>query len=103
MNTAIKPRAIHLHIDNLVLHGFARIDETALTAALHEALSRELRAAPALRDADLPRIRAAVTLPARYGAEQLGGALAQTLAGIAGAGEAPIPARQDIAHGERHG
>lgn len=106
MSTTPKPRAIHMHIDELVLRGFNHIDAAALSAALEEALSRELRSAPALRDADLPRIRAAITLPAHYGAAQLGGVLAQTLAGIAGAGVAPATAkqaRQDTPYGNHHG
>lgn len=96
MSTTPKPRAIHLHIDNLVLRGFTQINEAALTAALQEALSHELRSAPALRDASLPSIRASITLPAHYNAHTLGSALAQSLTGIACSGIAAT-------HGSRHG
>ena len=96
MNTTPKPSAIHLHIDNLVLRGFTGINEAALTAALHEALSHELCAAPALRDASLPNIHASISLPAQYNAHTLGNALAQSLTGIACSGTAET-------HGPRHG
>ncbi|WP_018078751.1 hypothetical protein [Thiobacillus denitrificans] len=96
MNTMPKPGAIHLHIDNLVLRGFTQVNEAALSAALHEALSRELCAAPALRDASLHTARASITLPAHYNAHTLGSALAQSLSGIACSGTAET-------HGPRHG
>lgn len=96
MNTMPKPSAIHLHIDNLVLRGFTQINEAALTAALHEALSHELLSAPALRDASLSTIRASITLPAHYNAYTLGSALAQALTGIACSG-------MTSTHGSRHG
>ena len=96
MNTRPKPRAIHLHIDKLVLRGFTPINEAALTAALQEALSHELRSAPALHDASLSTIRASVTLPAHYNAHTLGRVLAQSLTGIACSGIA-------AAHESRHG
>lgn len=83
MNTMPKPGAIHLHIDNLVLRGFSQINEAALSAALQEALSHELRSAPALRDASLSTVRASISLPAQYNAHTLGSALAQSLTGIA--------------------
>lgn len=79
---SVKAAAIHLHIESLVVRGFAHIDEFGLSAALHEALQRELHAAPSLHDTVLPRAHAAITLPARCGAEQLGGALAHALAGV---------------------
>ena len=91
-----KPGAIHLHIDQLVLHGFTQINEAALTAALHEALSHELRSASALRDANLSNIHASITLPAHYNAHTLGSALAQSLTGIACSGMA-------ASHESRHG
>ena len=96
MNTMPKPGAIHLHIDRLVLRGFTQLNEAALTAALHEALSHELRSAPALRDASLPTVRASVTLPAHYTAQTLGSALAQSLTGIACSDRAET-------HESRHG
>lgn len=80
MNTAPKPAAINLHIDKLVLHGFDRINEAALTTALHEALSRELLAAPALHDTTVHRAQTTITLPARHDAHSLGNSLAQSLA-----------------------
>ena len=96
MNTTPKPRAIHLHIDELMLRGFTQINEAALTSALQEALSHELRSAPDLRDASLSSIRASVTLPSNYNAHTLGSALAQSLTGIACSGTAET-------HGPRHG
>lgn len=96
MNTMPKPGAIHLHIDNLVLHGFTHLNEAALTAALHEALSHELCSAPALRVASLPTVRASISLPAQYNAHTLGNALAQSLTGIACSGRAET-------QGARHG
>ena len=96
MNTMPKPGAIHLHIDNLVLRGFSQINEAALSAALQEALSHELRSAPALRDASLSTIRASVTLPAHYNAHTLSSALAQSLTEIACSDGAPT-------HESRHG
>jgi len=95
MKTTPKPRAIHLHIDELVLRGFTQINEAALTAALQQALSHELRAVPALCDASLPSIRASISLPAQYNAHTLGSALAQSLTGIACSGTAET-------HGPRH-
>jgi len=100
MNTTPKPCAIHLHIENLMLRGFTRIDEAAFTAALQEALntelSDELRSAPALQDANLPSIRASVTLPANYNAHTLGSVLARSLTGIACSG---LTATQEPRHG----
>jgi len=96
MNTTPKPSAINLHIDKVVLHGFTRVDEAALSAALQEALSLELRAALALRDANFSFIRASVTLPTHYNAQTLGSALAQSLAGIACSG-------MSATDGSRHG
>lgn len=96
MNTTPKPGAIHLHIDNLVLRGFTQINEAALSAALHEALSHELRAAPALHDASLSNVRADISLPAQYDAHTLGSTLAQSLTGIACSGMAST-------HEPRHG
>ncbi|MDO8597876.1 MAG: hypothetical protein Q7R45_14795, partial [Sulfuricaulis sp.] len=90
------PRAIHFHIDKLVLRGFTSINEAALTAALQEALSHELRSAPALRNASLSTIRASVTLPSHYNAHTLGRVLAQSLTGIACSGIA-------APHESRHG
>lgn len=103
MNTTAKPHAIHLHIDSVVLRGFGHLDVAALTAALHEALSRELRSTPALRDTAAPHVRAAVALPTHCDAAQLGGVLARTLAAIAGAEAEPRPTRKGVSHGERHG
>lgn len=80
MNTAAKPAAINLHIDKLVLHGFAQINEAALTSALHDALTRELLAAPALHDTTLHRAQTTITLPAHHDAHSLGNTLAQSLA-----------------------
>lgn len=88
MSATPGPGAIHLHIDHLVLRDFARIDEAALIAALHEALGHELRSASALRDASLPNARASVSLPAHYDSHLLGNALARSLAGIARSGTA---------------
>lgn len=88
MNAMPKPREINLHIDKLVLRGFTQINEAALTAALHEALSQGLLSAPALRDANLSNIRTSVTLPAHYNSHILGSALAQSLTGIACSGGA---------------
>ncbi len=96
MSTMPKPGAIHLHIDRLVLHGFTQINEAALSAALHEALSRELHAVPTLRDANLSNARASISLPAQYNAHTLGNALAQSLSGIACSGRAET-------QGPRHG
>lgn len=96
MNTMQKPGAIHLHIDKLVLHGFTQINEAALSAAVHEALSQELLSAPTLSDANLPTVRASVTLPAHYNARALGSALAQSLSGIACSGRTET-------QGPRHG
>lgn len=96
MNTTPKPGAIHLHIDQLVLRGFTQINEAALSAALQEALSHELRSAPTLRDANLSNARASISLPAHYDAQGLGTALAQSLTGIACSGTATT-------QGPRHG
>lgn len=96
MNTMPKPGAIHLHIDKLVLHGFTQINEAALSAALHDALSHELLSAPTLSDANLHTARASVTLPAHYNAHTLGNALAQSLSEIACSGMAET-------HVPRHG
>ena len=79
MSNNPKPGAIHLHIDHLVLSGFTQINEAALTAALHETLSRELLSVQALGDASLSNIRTSVSLPAHYSASTLGSALANSI------------------------
>ena len=79
MNTNLKPAAIHLHIDKLVLSGFSHINEAALTTALHETLSRELLSTQSLGDANLSNIRTSITLPARYDSHTLGSALANSI------------------------
>jgi len=103
MNAAIKPRAIHLHIDSLSLRGFDHLDPAALTAALHEALQRELLVMPVPGGDVQPRLHTALTLPAPCSAEQLGSGLARSLAAIVGGHHAPTPRHADAAHGERHG
>ena len=82
MSIEPKARAMHLHIDRLVLHGFTQIDAAALTATLQDALGRELNPAPTWNHVSLPRAQAFVSLPARCGTEQLGAALGQTLAAV---------------------
>lgn len=83
MNTQTKAGDIHLHIDTLVLRGFTGLDTEALTAALHDALSAELRTLAAVpRDIDLSRAQASVDLPQGAGGAHLSGALAQALSGI---------------------
>lgn len=98
-----KAPVIQLHIEKLVLRGFDHINEAALGAALQDALARELSSAPILRDADLFRASAAVTLPAGYASEQLGGALAQAIAGIVGARDTPAQPQHDRSRGDGHG
>jgi hypothetical protein len=74
------PLDIHLRIDTLALHGFARVDPAALTAALHEKLSRELLAMAAPSDGARACVHDAIDLPARYGTAELASGLAQSLA-----------------------
>ncbi|CAG0950989.1 hypothetical protein BURK2_00197 [Burkholderiales bacterium] len=80
MNTVAKPATINLHIDKLVLRGFDRINEATLSAALQEALSHELLAAPALHDTAVHRAQTTITLPPHHDAQAVGSALAQSLA-----------------------
>jgi hypothetical protein len=103
MNSKSLGPVIHLHIESLVVRGLAPMDESALSAALQEALRCELRSIPSLHNAALPRAQAALTLPVRCGAQQLGGVLAQALAGVIGSGETASPAPDDISQGDRHG
>jgi hypothetical protein len=77
-----KARAIHLHIDQLVLHGFTQIDAAALSGALKHALGRELNLSPTWNHAARPHAQATVRLPERCGSERLGGSLGQALAGV---------------------
>ncbi len=91
MNTAANPGAIHLHIDSLVLRGFAHINEAALSTALQQALSRELCSVSGLQDVDLRHVRTSVTLPERYNATTVGGVLAKSLSGIASSGMTETP------------
>jgi hypothetical protein len=86
---------INLHIESLVLRGFDRLDPAALSTALQEALTRELGSVTTLRDLELPQVRATVNLPERFGVEHLGGALAETLSGIAGSSDATNEPRHD--------
>ena len=69
MNGKTPSQTIHLHIEHLVLDGMAHIDPATLTAALQEALSRELSTTQLLRAAALPVARATVTLPAACGTQ----------------------------------
>lgn len=103
MSIEPKARAMHMHIDRLVLHGFTQIDAAALTAALQDALTRELNPAPKLNNAALPRVQTTVTLSAPCGMEQLGGALAQAIAGIVGVHQPAASPRRDTPQGGHHG
>ncbi len=76
---ALRPE-IHLRIDSLALHGFARVDPTALTATLREQLSRELLAMPMPGESARSCVRDAIDLPAHYGTRELASGLAQSLA-----------------------
>lgn len=80
MNTRAPRPEIHLRIDSLALHGFARVDPAALTAALHEQLSRELLAMPAPAADARSCVRDAIDLPLHYGTRELASGLAQSLA-----------------------
>ncbi len=95
--------AIYLRIERLVVHGLPDINAAALSAALKEALRRELSSTQSPHSLALPLARTTVTLPARCDAEQLGGALAQTLAGVVGAHKPTDSARRDTPQGGRHG
>lgn len=94
--------AIHLHIDRLVVRGLPDINAAALSAALTEALRRELSSTQSLHSLALPFAHTTVTLPARCNGEQLGGALAQTLAAVVGAHKPTDSARHDTPRGGRH-
>jgi hypothetical protein len=80
MNARALQPEIHLRIDSLVLHGFARIDEAALRAALQESLKRELLALPTPAGDARSCVRDAIALPARYGTAELASGLGQSLA-----------------------
>jgi hypothetical protein len=100
---SVNSAAIHVHIESLVVRGLGRISESALSAALHQALRRELRSMPALSHAVLPRADTAVTLAAGCSAEQLGGALARALGGIIRGGGTAGPAPDRFNRDNRHG
>ena len=55
-------KRVSVHIDRLVLHGFARADGEAIASGLREQLARVLEDANALRaltaSGDVPRLRA---------------------------------------------
>jgi hypothetical protein len=102
MSMAPRPRAIHVHIESLVLRGFTHIDQAAMTTALQNALTHELNSTGTFGSSDLQRVHTAVTLPARCGMEHLGGALGQTLAAVIGEAGAPEVRRESSA-GDAHG
>lgn len=102
MSMAPKPRAIHMHIESLVLRGFTHIDQAAMTTALHDALTYELNATQTFGSCDLQRVQTVVSLPERCGMEHLGGALGQTLAAVIGEAGAP-EVRRDSSAGDAHG
>jgi len=99
---APKP-AIYLHIERLVVRGLPDINAAVLSAALTEALRRELSSTQSLHSFALPLAHTTVTLPVRCDGEQLGGALAQTLAGVVGAHKPTDSTRRDTPQGGRHG
>jgi len=94
------PAAIHLHIDTLMLRGFERIDAAAVSAALHDALQRELSSLVTARGAAHARMHANIHLPAGFDASGLGRALAHTLATMTQRDATPAAAQPGLARGD---
>ncbi len=103
MNGKTPSPAIHLHIEHLVLDGMAHIDPATLTAALQEALSRELSTTQLLRTAVLPVARATVTLPAACGTPHLAGTVAQAIAGVVANGDTSASPGYAAGRRDHHG
>lgn len=80
----MRPRAIELHIEELVLRGVADVDQHALAQALQREMTSQLAQAVLRVEADCSLDRLApppVEVPAHAGTVGLGTALAQALHG----------------------
>lgn len=90
---------IFLNIERIVLHGMEHVDRFALADALQQALSEQHIPVQAITTAERSRLRADISLPTTFSAEQLGQSLGQTLSSIISEGGGGIDSGRETQRG----